>query len=184
MEHSVAWDIFCERGESAPIHSPIEAAQFFQRELAAVRRQPHGQFVEASVERDCRVVGSSGEGMENCRAAEVSALKGCKRSVAGRDPDSQARRRVFFSGPRYDAALRFEFPDMKILPLPRRRPASVAAVINADGLPPRTIRTYHPEYLQRSRQLHIIGEISRWALSEAAAGHLWAPAPRTANSKD
>ena len=130
-------------------------------------------------------VNVNGSVMENCRSAEVSALKRLQRGLLREEiqilrPDVV----VFFSGPRYDSALRFEFPDMELSPLSRRRPASTAAVVRADGLPPRTIRTYHPEYLQRSRQLHLIGEISRWALSEAAAGHLWAPTPCQANAED
>jgi hypothetical protein len=44
-----------------------------------------------------------------------------------------------------------------------------------EPFPARTIRTYHPEYLQRSRQLGLIAEISSWALSEAAGGHQWVP---------
>jgi len=125
-------------------------------------------------------VNVNGSVMKNCRAAEISALKRLQKGLLHEEiqilrPDVV----VFFSGPRYDAALRFEFPDMEVSPLFRRTPTSAACVIRAEGLPPRTIRTYHPEYLQRSRQLHLIAEISRWALSEAAAGHLWVPAPGT-----
>lgn len=122
----------------------------------------------------------NGSVMENCRAAEISALQRLQNGLLREEiqvlrPDVV----VFFSGPRYDSTLRFEFPDMEMSPLSRRRSTSAAGIIRATGLPPRTIRTYHPEYLQRSRQLGVIEEISRWAISEAAAGHLWVPAPPT-----
>ncbi len=57
----------------------------------------------------------------------------------------------------------YEFPDMRISPLSRRVPDTTAGVIRAAGLPVRTIRTYHPEYLQRSRQLGLLSVISPWA---------------------
>jgi hypothetical protein len=121
-------------------------------------------------------VNVNGSVMRNCRTAEISALQRAQKGLLREEiqilgPDVV----VFFSGPRYDSALRFEFPDMELSALSRRRSPAVVAVVRAAGLPPRTIRTYHPEYLQRSRQLGLIGEISRWAISEAAAGHLWVP---------
>jgi hypothetical protein len=109
-------------------------------------------------------VNVSGSVMKNCRAAEVAALQRAQKGllaaeIAILNPDVV----VFFSGPRYDSTIRGEFPDMKISPLSRRTPASAVGVVRATGLPVKTIRTYHPEYLQRSRQLGLLSVISRWA---------------------
>ena len=109
-------------------------------------------------------VNVNGSVMKNCKAAEVAALQRAQQGllaaeIAILNPDVV----VFFSGPRYESSLRCEFPDMKISPLLRRAPASAVGVVRAAGLPVRTIRTYHPEYLQRSRQLGLLSVISRWA---------------------
>jgi hypothetical protein len=116
-------------------------------------------------------VNVNGSVIRNCRAAEVNALQRAQKGllageIAILNPDVV----VFLSGPRYDSAIRCEFPDMKISPFSRRVPDSSVGVVRAEGLPLRTIRTYHPEYLQRSRQLGLLSEISRWAanLVEAA----------------
>lgn len=105
-----------------------------------------------------------GSVMENCRAAEIKALRRVqtgllRQEIALLKPDIV----VFFSGPRYDATIHGDFPDMEISPFCRRLPKKAVGVIRAAGLPIRTIRTYHPEYLQRSSQLGILLEISRWA---------------------
>jgi len=109
-------------------------------------------------------VNVNGSVMKNCKAAEVAALQRAQKGLLAEEiailkPDIV----VFFSGPRYESSLRCEFPDMKISPLSRRVPASAVGVVRAAGLPVRTIRTYHPEYLQRSRQLGLLSVISRWA---------------------
>jgi hypothetical protein len=106
----------------------------------------------------------NGSVMRNCRAAEVSALQQAQHGLLFEEinilnPDIV----VFFSGPRYDSAIKCEFPDMKISPLSRRVPASAVGVLRAAGLPVRSLRTYHPEYLQRSSQLGLLSVISRWA---------------------
>jgi hypothetical protein len=99
----------------------------------------------------------NGSVMKNCKAAEVAALQRAQKGLLAEEiailnPDVV----VFFSGSRYESSLRGEFPDMKISPLSRRVPASAVGVVRAAGLPMRTIRTYHPEYLQRSRQLGML----------------------------
>jgi hypothetical protein len=112
-------------------------------------------------------VNVDGSVMKNCRAAEVLSLQ---RSQAGLLADEIKILKpdvvVFFTGPRYDAAIRSEFPDIEISPLSRRMPKSAVGVVRACGLPEKTLRTYHPEYLQRSRQLGVLSKISRWAASD------------------
>jgi hypothetical protein len=110
----------------------------------------------------------NGSVMRNCRAAEISHLQRVQQGILFKEinilnPDVV----VFFSGPQYDSAIRREFPDMKISALSRRVPDSAVGIVRATGLPVRTIRTYHPEYLQRSRQLGLLSEISCWAAREA-----------------
>lgn len=112
-------------------------------------------------------VNVNGSVMRNCSAGEVSALQRVQQGllfeeIAILNPDVV----VFLSGPRYDSAIRCEFPDMKISPFSRRVPDSSVGIVRAAGLPARTIRTYHPEYLQRSRQLGLLSEISRWAANQ------------------
>lgn len=109
-------------------------------------------------------VNVNGSVMKNCRAAEVAALQKLQFGLLREEIEIlKPEVVVFFSGHRYDSTLRIEFPDMEILPFSPRMPASAVGIIRAAGLPERTIRTYHPEYLQRSSQLGLIAEISRWA---------------------
>jgi hypothetical protein len=105
-----------------------------------------------------------GSVMQNCSAAEVSALRRAQKGLLHQEiavlkPDIV----VFFSGPRYDSTVQVDFPDMEISQFSRRLPRSSAGLLRSAGLPTRTIRTFHPEYLQRSNQLGILTEISRWA---------------------
>ena len=109
-------------------------------------------------------VNVNGSVMKNCRAAEVSALQRAQKGLLVEEvkllkPDIV----VFLTGPRYDSAIRCEFPDMEISALSRRVSESSVGIIRAEGLPARTIRTYHPEYLQRSRQLGLLSVVSSWA---------------------
>ena len=112
-------------------------------------------------------VNVNGSVMRTCKRAEVAALQRVQQGllfeeIAILKPDVV----VFFSGPRYDAAIRCEFPDMEISSFSRRMPMTTLGLVRAVGLPRRTIRTFHPEYLQRSNQLGILAKISKWAVSE------------------
>ena len=112
-------------------------------------------------------VNVNGSVMKNCKVADVAALQRAQKGLLAEEirilnPDVV----VFLSGPRYDRAIRCEFPDMTISPLSRRIPASAVGVVRAAGLPVRAIRTYHPEYLQRSSQLGLLSKISRWAVNQ------------------
>jgi hypothetical protein len=110
-------------------------------------------------------VNVNGSVMKNCRAADVSALQRAQKGLlAGEIAILKPDIVIFLSGPRYDSAIRCEFPDMKISTFSRRLPESSVGVVRAEGLPLRTVRTYHPEYLQRSRQLGLLSEISDWAV--------------------
>jgi hypothetical protein len=109
-------------------------------------------------------VNVGGSVIENCKAAEISELRRVQKGLLNQEinilkPDVV----VFLSGPRYDSTIQCDFPDMEISQFCRRWPKSAFGLIRAAGLPIRTIRTYHPEYLQRSRQLGILSEISQWA---------------------
>jgi hypothetical protein len=112
-------------------------------------------------------VNVNGSVMKNCSASEIAALQRVQQGLLAEEvmilkPDIV----VFLSGPRYDHAIRSEYPDLQISPISRRLPASAAGVIRAEGLPLRTIRTYHPEYLQRSRQLNLLSEIIKFAVNK------------------
>ena len=58
---------------------------------------------------------------------------------------------LFFTGPSYDLALQDEFDGIEIYPLSGRSERQFAGVRHPD-LPPIAIRTYHPGYLNRSRE--------------------------------
>lgn len=109
-------------------------------------------------------VNVGGSVMRNCKAADIKALRRAqtgllRHEIAVLKPDVV----VFCSGPRYDATIQCDFPDMEVSQFCRSLPTSSVGVVRASGLPLRTVRTFHPEYLQRSRQLGILSEISRWA---------------------
>jgi hypothetical protein len=110
-----------------------------------------------------------GSVMQNCKAKEVSVLRRAQQGLLHQEvtilkPDVV----VFLSGPRYDSTIRCDFPDMEISQFNQRWPASAVGIVRATGLPAKTIRTFHPEYLQRSNQLWLLAEISRWATGEGA----------------
>ena len=67
---------------------------------------------------------------------------------------------ILFTGPRYDWILRRVFPGAELIPLegsayPVR---TIARVVHPD-LPTNTIRTYHPTFIQRSKQHSILDEV-------------------------
>lgn len=105
-----------------------------------------------------------GSVISNCKVAEIAALSRVQAGLLSHEvrilkPDVV----VFLSGPRYDAAICAEFPDLTITQFSRRRPASAIGLLTADGLPAKTVRTFHPEYLQRSGQLDLLSDIGKWA---------------------
>jgi hypothetical protein len=104
-----------------------------------------------------------GSVMQNCRARDVSALERSQRGLLQQEiailkPDAV----VFFSGPSYDSTLQREFLDLNLSSVSRQIPIGSLAAVRSAHLPVRTIRTFHPEYLQRSRQLGLLKVISRW----------------------
>ena len=100
----------------------------------------------------------------DCKVAEISALRRAQEGLLRYEikllkPDVV----VFLSGPRYDSTIQHDFPDVEISQFSQRLPASSVGLVRAAGLPTRSIRTFHPEYLQRSNQLGLLSEVSRWA---------------------
>ena len=58
---------------------------------------------------------------------------------------------LFFTGPRYDCALRSEFIDARLRPVDGHREQELVR-IDHPKLPPATFRTYHPNYLNFSKE--------------------------------
>ncbi|MCX5722047.1 MAG: hypothetical protein NT179_08475 [Nitrospirae bacterium] len=58
---------------------------------------------------------------------------------------------VFFTGPYYDCALRNEFADVSFHPVQGHEERQFAQ-LRANSLPTQSYRTYHPNYLARSRE--------------------------------
>ena len=73
---------------------------------------------------------------------------------------------VFLTGPHYDHALQQVFADAAILPLWPAVPSREVGLVQSQELPLRTIRSYHPSYLQRSRRWHLLSRLVEW-LNEA-----------------
>ncbi len=115
-------------------------------------------------------VNVNGSVMENCSRAEIAKLHKAQQGllqheIAVLKPDAV----VFFTGPRYDSAIKAEFDGVEFqlmegLPGPTMPPSRLAWV-RAPGLPAKTVRSYHPEYLQRSRQWNVISQIADWIRS-------------------
>jgi len=76
---------------------------------------------------------------------------------------------VFFTGPRYDQVLLKEFPGAQFSAI-GTRPARAVARVAGSALPKSTFRTYHPNYLRRSKQ---------WQVIEAVASAIMADSPNT-----
>lgn len=67
---------------------------------------------------------------------------------------------VFFTGPYYDDRLVSSFPQMQIMP-----ESAFLAKLRDPTLPELSFRTYHPNYLRRSRNWGVLDEISNEILS-------------------
>lgn len=114
-------------------------------------------------------VNVSGSVMKNCKVAEIRELRGAQKGLlSGEIAILKPQVVVFLSGPSYDLTIQGDFPDMQVSEFSRRFPKSAVGIVRAEGLPIRTIRTHHPEYLQRSSQLGVLSEISRWASAAQA----------------
>ena len=64
---------------------------------------------------------------------------------------------IFFTGPSYDEHLKAQFPGIQFLDF-CQHPARKASVVVHPFLP-HAWRTYHPAYLSRSRDLHLVDEV-------------------------
>ena len=115
-------------------------------------------------------VNVSGSVLKNCTRAEIAKLQRAQRGllrqeVAVLKPEVV----VFFTGPRYDSAISAEFPDVEFRQFGGSQepniPLSHLSLLRSSGLPFKTVRSYHPEYLQRSRRLGLISVIAQWARS-------------------
>ena len=74
----------------------------------------------------------------------------------------QPRSVVFLTGPNYDKVLADEFPGVELQPFSRDHPQRRVAVLRQQDLPTKSVRTYHPNYLNRSKRWHIVAEIAAW----------------------
>jgi len=113
-------------------------------------------------------VNVSGSVMGNCNRIEIEKLQRAQQGLLRHEiAVLKPNLIVFFTGPRYDRAIRQEFSDVEFCPFDPDPNTSIPlkrlALVRGSGLPPKTIRTYHPEYLQRSRQLGLLSEIVDWA---------------------
>lgn len=117
-------------------------------------------------------VNVSGSVVANCNRAEIAKIHKAQQGLLRHEIDTlKPDVLVFFTGPRYDAALKAELGDVTFHPVEglathaEPHPAAHLARLEGPGLPTRTLRSYHPEYLQRSRQFSLIEKLARWALT-------------------
>lgn len=93
--------------------------------------------------------------MGSCSPDEVEAILTAQRGLLSREVERLAPDvTLYLSGPNYYAALRSEFPDIEFTAVAGRTERQFARV-RGSGLPDRSYRLYHPNYLNRSRE--------RWA---------------------
>ena len=120
-------------------------------------------------------VNVSGSVVANCTRAEIAKIHKAQQGLLRHEIDTlKPDVLVFFTGPRYDAALKAELGDVTFHPVeglathPEPHPVAHLARLEGPGLPARTLRSYHPEYLQRSRQFSLIQKLANWALATAS----------------
>ena len=133
------------------------------------KTQPHRlSYGNAFVDQDADV--ERARVMENCTKAEIEKIQRAQEGLLKYEIDVlEPHVVVFFTGPRYDPAIRAEFRDVEFRSfdgLPNSAAdLSSLSLIRAPGLPVKTVRSYHPEYLQRSRRWGLISAIAEWAKS-------------------
>jgi len=110
-------------------------------------------------------VNVNGSVVRNCRQAEIKKIRTTQQGLLSHEIDVlKPDVVVFFTGPRYDSTIRTEFEHVEFRPFENPRfPLSTLALLRGRGLPVKTLRSYHPEYLQRSRQWGVISMIAEWA---------------------
>lgn len=69
---------------------------------------------------------------------------------------------IFMTGPRYDNALRTIYQGCALVPLWADVSEREVALVREDRLPVRSIRIYHPTYLQRARRWHLLVRLRAW----------------------
>ncbi len=70
---------------------------------------------------------------------------------------------VFVTGPVYDFTIRKLFPDVTFSDL-----CPGAKIVQSAALPRGSVRTYHPNYLRRSKQFAVLDQIAAWIKSESS----------------
>ena len=80
----------------------------------------------------------------------VSQLGLLSQEIAITNPDAV----VFFTGPHYDARLRSSFPSVEYQAV-----SPTLARLKHYGLPVSAFKTYHPNYLRRSRQWSVLEDV-------------------------
>lgn len=101
--------------------------------------------------------------VRNCSRAERALILESQRDILRREicllaPDVV----LFFSGPTYDPALEFAFPDVSFHEFHPSTGTRELAFVRSANLAPLCIRSFHPSYLQRSRRWSTVSQMARW----------------------
>jgi len=71
---------------------------------------------------------------------------------------------VFFTGPRYDAILRSEFPGLELNAVAGHTSRQFAEAVHP-ALPNSAFRTYHPRYLRRSGKWSRVKDLAEFVVT-------------------
>lgn len=111
------------------------------------------QFVWANLVKIDEVEQRPSEDVEDAASASFNVLPA---EVRFATPDVV----VFFTGPHYDERLNSVFPGCKFEAV-KGRDGRVLSLLTHRDLPTQSYRTYHPNYLRRSKNWHVVAEIAR-----------------------
>ena len=110
-----------------------------------------------------------GSVVQNCSVAERALILEAQRDLLKNEiallmPDVV----LFFSGPTYDPALEFAFPDISFHPFHQDAGTRELAYVRSSELAPVCVRSFHPSYLQRSRRWPTVLRMVDWLQKQMA----------------
>jgi hypothetical protein len=110
-----------------------------------------------------------GSVVRNCSRVERELIMESQRDLLKREISLLAPDVVlFFSGPTYDPALEFAFPDITFHRFHPNVETRELAYVRSSDLSPLCLRSFHPSYLQRSRRWSTVLGMAEWLQKQGA----------------
>ncbi len=106
----------------------------------------------------------NGDRPSTAHEAAVCAMPILQREIALCQPDAI----VFFTGPEYDGRLTETFPGVKYSPTLVAWPERTLATLSHPELPTQSFRTYHPNYLRKSKKEQVLADLAQ-VMGESAS---------------